>query len=118
MFKVLVCGGRDYQDYPKLASVMEDIVKNYTPDASYLLIIQGGALGADNMARLWATSEGIHSATIPALWNTYGKRAGYLRNSVMAEMEPDLCVAFPGGKGTKMMVDLCKKKGIEVMEVV
>ena len=27
---------------------------------------------------------------------------------------PDLVIAFPGGKGTAMMVDLARKAGVEV----
>lgn len=53
----------------------------------------------------------------PADWDKYGKRAGYLRNvQMLDEGKPDLVVAFPGGKGTAMMVKLAKERGVRVIE--
>lgn len=53
----------------------------------------------------------------PAEWNKYGKKAGYIRNAQMLEIgKPDLVLAFWDGvsRGTKMMIDLAKKAGVEV----
>ena len=30
----------------------------------------------------------------------------------MLKLNPEYCIAFPGGNGTANMVDLCKKAGI------
>ena len=55
---------------------------------------------------------------VPAEWALHGKKAGYLRNEKMLRMgKPDLVVAFPGGVGTAMMVDLAKKKGLRVIDL-
>jgi predicted Rossmann-fold nucleotide-binding protein len=35
----------------------------------------------------------------------------------MADMQPDLVVAFPGGAGTAMMVDIAKNRQIPVIIV-
>lgn len=101
--RVLVCGGRDYAgDISCLSQLKIDI------------LIHGDARGADIRAKQWAESNSVHHAAVPALWNQLGKSAGYRRNAAMLILNPEYCVAFPGGKGTNMMVELCEKKGIPV----
>ena len=116
--RVLVCGGRDYQDYTKVCEILCDLRKKLEL-AEPLVVIEGGARGADTMAKMWATA--VPNATVveyPADWTTYGKSAGYIRNSQMLkEGKPDLVVAFPGGTGTAMMVKIAKLAGVEVIEV-
>jgi len=42
----------------------------------------------------------------------------YIRNQQMLdESRPDLIVAFPGGRGTKDMVDRATKAGVKVVKV-
>jgi hypothetical protein len=36
---------------------------------------------------------------------------------MLYEGKPDLVVAFPGGKGTAMMVDIATKAGVKVIKV-
>lgn len=107
--KVLVCGGRDYGEADKV----EEVLSALDPP----LIIEGGASGADSLASLWATKNGVHVCTVNALWGFYGKQAGPIRNSAMLALKPDLVVAFPGGRGTADMVEQAKAAGIEVLEV-
>ena len=111
--KVLVCGGRDYQDQLQVYKVLDKIhaIKAITT------IIHGAARGADSLAGYWATDRnGISIKEYPADWDKYGKSAGYKRNSDMLNSEkPDLVVAFPGGKGTEMMVQLAKKGNYKVL---
>lgn len=109
--KLLVCGGRSYYDDKRIASVLSGIVG---PES---IIIHGGAQGADTLAGLWATSQGIHTASVRALWTTHERRAGPARNAAMLLLAPDLCVAFPGGSGTADMVRQCREQGVPVMEV-
>jgi hypothetical protein len=107
---ILVCGGRDYLDRDQLYGAM-DLLDSRHPVS---MIVEGGAQGADTLAGEWAESKGIHRAIVPALWDHYGKSAGYKRNSAMLLLPVEYCVAFPGGKGTKMMADLCARKEIPV----
>lgn len=76
------------------------------------LIIQGGAKGADALAKRWAIEHGIHSVEVSALWDAFGKSAGYRRNAAMLLLKPDYCIALPGGRGTADMIAKCKAKGI------
>lgn len=94
----------------------------YDPDDNWLPsdieIISGMASGADTAAIDWAVCNWCKTHEYPANWNLYGKSAGYIRNKQMLdEGKPDLVIAFPGGKGTKMMVDIARKAGVQVMEI-
>jgi alkanesulfonate monooxygenase SsuD/methylene tetrahydromethanopterin reductase-like flavin-dependent oxidoreductase (luciferase family) len=65
----------------------------------------------------WAEQLGVKVARFPADWDTYGKRAGYLRNEQMAEYADALFAIWDGeSKGTKHMIDimLSKKKPVYV----
>lgn len=101
--KVLVTGGRDYSGPIECLNQLDIDI-----------LIHGGASGADIRSAEFAQSKGIHTARVDALWNYYNKAAGFKRNSAMLLLKPDICVAFPGGRGTQMMVELCEKSGIEV----
>ena len=80
------------------------------------LIIEGGAKGADRMARNWAIQNGIHYAIVPALWDAFGRSAGSRRNSAMLMLTPDYCVAMPGGSGTANMIRQCADENIAVWQ--
>jgi hypothetical protein len=110
--KVLVCGGRNYSKV-KFAYDTLDEIHNTDCGGAITTIIQGGATGADTIARLWASRKGIPNKEFKADWKIYGKAAGALRNQKMLdEGRPDLVVAFPGGSGTADMVARTRKAGI------
>lgn len=110
--RVLICGGRDYDDAENVALVI-NLLKNVYRD---LIIIEGGARGADTLAREEAKRRGIHCATVPALWDTYKKGAGDKRNRAMVfGLEPHVVVAFPGGRGTENCVRHAKEQKIDTV---
>lgn len=110
--KVLVCGGRNYDDWPKLKTKLDDI-HEITPITE---IIHGCSDGADRLAGVWARWNNIKENRFPADWKTHGKKAGYVRNAQMLkEGKPDLVLATTGGKGTEMMKNLSKDAGVTVM---
>lgn len=110
--RVLVCGGRDYNE----VNTIEEVLKQHVQPED--TIIQGGARGADINAKIYAKNNNIAFETYEADWNTYGKNAGYIRNKTMlTEGKPDLVIAFPGGKGTAMMVKLAKETKVKVIEI-
>jgi len=112
--RVLVCGGRDYQDYNRVISALDAVHAK----RRITLIIEGGANGADSHAAIWADNNGIPRCVFPANWEFHGKRAGPIRNQVMIEvMKPDGVVAFPGGRGTADMIRRARDARITVWEV-
>jgi hypothetical protein len=108
--RVLVYGGRDYDDWPALRSVLDDL--------EFDLIISGGASGADRMGEAYAARDGLPLAVMPAHWGYYGRVAGPTRNAWMLDrLNPTLAVECPGGKGTAHMRSLLDKAGVRVIEV-
>lgn len=91
--RVLVCGGRDYKDFATVRAWLDPMPIS--------VVIEGGASGADLMARNWAVQNGVPVETFDAEWEKHGRAAGPIRNRRMLEEgKPDVIVAFPGGRGT------------------
>lgn len=111
--RVLVCGGRDYDNQSDLYMTLDRMHRS-TP---ITLVIHGGASGADSWAGQWALSRKVPVLECPADWPKYGRQAGPLRNAEMLKHEPDHVVAFPGGRGTADMVRKAKRAGVNVIEV-
>lgn len=112
--RILVCGGRDFNNLGLFNEAMLNIVHEYGLGHT---IIEGNAKGADRIAGNFAENHGWGLEVYPADWDQYGSRAGYIRNAQMLrEGKPDLVVAFPGGRGTKMMIELAEKAGVKVIK--
>lgn len=113
--RVLVCGGRDFEDKELLYTTLDEL-QSQTPISC---IIHGKARGADSLAGDWATERGITVEMFPANWHQYGKAAGAIRNQEMLDIgKPEYVVAFPGGRGTNDMVKRSKKVlGMQILEV-
>jgi hypothetical protein len=105
----LFCGSRDWSDRESIRAE----VKALTPGS---IVIEGGARGADRIAREEARSLGIHVATVSALWRSFGRSAGPRRNEAMLRLRPDVVHAYPlGGPGTAHMIDAAERAGVEVV---
>ena len=117
--RILICGGRDFNSYADLCWNMNKLSEELDFDSKQpVTIIAGEARGVDTLAREFAKECGWEYEGYPADWKKYGRRAGYVRNSEMLiKGKPDLVVAFPGGKGTAMMVKLAKEAGVKVREI-
>jgi hypothetical protein len=112
--KILVCGGRDYTNRARLCSCLDAIQS----ERGSFHIIQGGADGADALAREWAGSRCEPCTTYRANWSELGRKAGPVRNQRMLdEGRPDLVVVFPGGRGTADMLRRAQLAGVEIMIV-
>lgn len=100
--KVLVCGGRDYNDFDKVCTTLDSIngVTTIISGAA-----TGAATGADTLSEKWAALRNIRIIRYPAQWKKFGRSAGPIRNQTMIDENPDikLLVAFPGGSGTRDM---------------
>ena len=67
--KILVCGGRNFDDAMLFGSWMGGVMNDYTVTE----VIHGGARGADHMAGEFAKWKGIPVRVFPAQWEEYGK---------------------------------------------
>lgn len=113
--RILICGGRKFNDTALFVRKINECVPWF---ASNYCFIEGGALGADRMARDLGKANGVPVLTVEANWDYYGKSAGGIRNKWMRDLcTPDLVIAFPGGTGTASMVALARDLSIDVYEV-
>lgn len=109
MFNVIIAGTRTFNDYDLLCKKCDVFFSRMKPDA----IVCGEARGADLLGRRYAEEHGIPILSFPADWDTYGKKAGYLRNRQMAEAAHALVVFWDGeSRGTKNMIDLAHEYGL------
>jgi len=108
--KVLVCGGRKYRNWSKVADTLRALHAETPID----LLIHGCAPGADTLAARWAYLVGVRERGFAADWDAHGKAAGPMRNQrMLTEGKPDLVVAFPGGDGTADMVRRAEAAGVK-----
>lgn len=113
--RVLVCGGRDFNDAARIWSVLD----HYLREADdFACLIHGAARGADSIGGEWAQARSVPIEAFPADWAAHGTIAGPIRNAQMLrEGKPTLVIAFPGGAGTRNMVERAKRAGVPVLEI-
>lgn len=107
MFRVIIAGGRDFNNYDGLARSMDKLLANVTDE---IVIVCGMARGADSLGEKYAKERGYSVRYFPADWDTHGRAAGYIRNEEMAK-NADALVAFWDGRshGTKNMIEIAQK---------
>jgi len=107
---VIVTGSRSLGDSALVGRCLAEL----KPD----LVVEGGARGADAIAREWALTHDVTPVTVHALWLGRGRGAGHYRNALMLELFPGATVlAFPrGGPGTANCIAQALKLGMRVVE--
>lgn len=71
------------------------------------VVVEGGASGADRIAREEAHKLGIHVATVNAIWSR-GNSAGPRRNAAMLALRPDVAYGYTlGTPGSRDMARRC-----------
>lgn len=125
MFKVIIAGGRDFDNYEALKTVCTRILHN----KDFIEVVSGTADGADTLGEEFAIEHKLGLKSFPAPWNDldrkpdnqigersdgtkYWKRAGHYRNKQMAEYA-DAAIIFHDGKsrGTANMITQMEKLG-------
>lgn len=117
---LVVCGGRDYDDYEAVKRELDACAARAAMLRTVLVVIHGGARGADSLAERWCREHPSNQLmmTFAADWATHGKAAGPIRNQEMIEEgRPSTVIAFPGGRGTADMIRRAEAAGIEVRRI-
>lgn len=109
--RVIIAGGRDYRFTDEDRRFLDSMNKGLRITE----VVSGGAKGADSEGEAWAESRSIPVKRFPADWKTHGKAAGPIRNRQMAEYA-DTLITFPGGRGTKNMIEEAIRAGIDYHE--
>lgn len=107
--RVLVCGSRDWTDDLIIGVCLDGLLGDSVAEFDYpLVVIDGGARGADAAAAAWygGAEDGVHAIheqvlheQYPADWDNLPRwEAGPMRNQQMLdEGKPDLVLAFKDG---------------------
>lgn len=118
MYKVLICGSTRWKKEASIRGLLKRLRAKH--GTSKLLIIEGGAEGADWMAGQIARQLNIHVVEVKALWDTRHRSAGPQRNAVMLGLGPDEVHAFypesDHDSGTADMVSKARRAGVPTTE--
>ena len=116
----IVTGGRDYRDRDRVHLELETLQP--------AVLLEGGAMGADQWAREWGKKKGIECWTCWPCWESHSRHAaGPIRNGHIARMgvrfdhvgtHQVVVLAFPGNRGTANMVQTCESLGLEVRRII
>ena len=103
--RVAVIGSRE---------LLVDNLEDYLPEET-TEIISGGARGVDASAKDYALQHGLKLTEYLPEYARYGRAAPLKRNITIIE-NADLLLAFWDGasRGTKYVIDNCKKRNIPV----
>jgi|SRR5579863_1117264 len=117
--KVIIAGSRSL-DTDEVAYLMTDFVFKSGFKDDITEVVSGGAKGIDQIGEYWAKTHEIPITQFIPDWNKYGKRAGIIRNRVMAEYADALIAIWDGkSNGTVHMIKeiLDRKKPIFVRTI-
>lgn len=111
LFKVIICGDREWNREKPIIRLLTELAEKHGQND--LLVIAGGAEGADIIAKMYAHQMNIHVAEVKALWPTRRQGAGPQRNQMMLRIGPHQVFGFHDhieiSKGTKGMINLAVK---------
>ncbi len=107
--RVVIAGCRDYNDYDEAKSFIDYCLSNIRKE-NEIVIVSGGARGADAIGERYAIENGFKIEKYHADWQTYGRCAGPIRNRQMAEIcDYVICFWDQKSKGTKSMINYAIK---------
>ena len=95
-YYLLVAGPRVYKDYEEFHRIMNQVCTAiYYQFGDRIVIVEGGAIGVDGMARQYALDHQMKVVEMRADWRGLGKSAGIIRNRQMNYYIAKQCEADP-----------------------
>ena len=115
-YRILITGSRNWDKYSIIEKAILGTIKDAGVDPYYVVIVEGGAMGADTLAKRVADDHGIRYEEHRADWSRLGKRAGHVRNFNMVKEGANVCLAFPlaDSKGTWHCASIAHRVGMPV----
>ena len=114
--RVIIAGKRDFNDFGRLCRFCDNILAAHKEFFNIITIISGNAIGTE-----YAKLRGYNLMIFPAEWFKYGRRAGIIRNTQMADYATSngvegILIAFWNGlsKGTGNMIEQAQNKHMDV----
>ena len=106
-FKLIVAGGRDFDNYELLSRVLFAMSDVELADKD-VSIVSGMARGADALGVRFAKEHAVMLYEFPADWDKHGKSAGPRRNEEMGRFADGLLAFWNGSNGTGHMIAFMK----------
>ena len=108
--RLLIAGSRDWD--VTVDEIHRAIAEHVPRDATITEVVSGKARGADRAGERWAKLSGIPVTPFTADWTKYGKAAGPIRNTAMADYA-DIAIVFQrnNSTGSQDMIDKMKARG-------
>lgn len=101
---VMVTGSRNWD----LVPVIDKHLYWFTRGWDSITLIEGGAQGADSIARRYAQLKGWEISTYLPHYDKHGANAPHVRNSDMIALGPDLVLAYIRNKSAGTMSTVVK----------
>lgn len=117
--KIVVAGCRNYNNYAEAKEFIDICISNIRRKFQ-IVFISGGCTGADALGERYAIENGFEIEKYPADWATYGRKAGPLRNKLMAEKcDYVICFWDYESKGTRSMIECAQRlnKPIRIKQI-
>lgn len=113
---LLIAGSRTFNDLETFDKVTREVIG----EDREITIVEGGAAGADSLAKDFANENGFPVMEFKPDWKKYGRAAGPKRNDTMVAFIKEnggkaLYFWDEESKGTKQCIASAKKKGIDVL---
>lgn len=113
--RVIVCGSLYY---PDKALVWEHLSRLNEQRGPFALLCSEPVTGVAELARSWAKENDVPSHNAFGNPDKFGAAADRIRRTHMiASVQPNLVIAFPGGPETTDLVTKARAAGIEVIEI-
>ena len=115
MFRVIVAGGRHYNDYYALRKFCDKVLSRKIASGEEVVIVSGHCYGVDLMGERYARDRKLGCEIYEAEWSRYGPAAGPRRNRQMAERADALIAVWDGeSRGTGNMIAVAAEKGLQI----
>lgn len=102
--RVIIAGSRTFSGMPLIEKAIKE------SHFAITTLISGHALGIDREGEYWAHFHNVPIEIFEPDWETYGRRAGIIRNETMAKNADALIAIWDGkSKGTKHMIEMAEK---------
>lgn len=107
--KTIIAGSRNIVEYQSVLDAIKASGFEITE------VVSGGARGVDSLGERYAKEKGIPLKVFPADWESYGRKAGIMRNTEMSCYADALIAVWNGDSpGTYNMLNQAKSKGLKI----
>lgn len=112
---VAVVGSRDFTDYGTMEKILDKLFRRKSISKP-VIIVSGGARGADSLAERYAANKHLQVDVYNADWDRFGRSAGFIRNKTIVK-KADIVVAFWDGtsRGTANTIEEACKNHLPVV---